>query len=240
MDWLLTPQTRADINSAMTDSRLWKVGRFVARAELAGDAEFGTLAFGDKLGRYMLGLHGLAEDPGDTTVDLWYVRAWRRWTGRLFDPPIGDEGIVAQPANEVERQGIFRLTGDLAREFNLTIGDVQAVLWFFEKRLWGARGLPTQEGTSSSGARRLLGSRGLDVGEGGGPAGVFDVPAPVLRARRQGRGREGQEGLSDDLDELHDESFGGRVRPGLEGVKPGLSKIANPKEWHFRDRVGSA
>jgi hypothetical protein len=224
MDWMLTRRTRAEINAAMTDSKLWKVGRFVTRAELAGGTEYGTLAFGDKLGRYMLGLHGLAEEQGDTTVDLWYVRAWRRWTGRLFEAPLGDEGIVAQPANEVERHAIFRLTGDLSREFNLTIGDVQAVLWFFEKRLWGAHGIATQEGTSSSGARRLLGSRGLDDREGGGGPGVSDVPAPVLRGRRQaqGRGGEGQaEGLSDDLEEL--------------GVKPAAAPDSPQFQRWFRN-----
>lgn len=163
MEFLLTPQRRTDINDVMLDSGLYKAGRFTTKAEREGPDEYGFLAFGKKLGRYSLGLHGVEVDAGDTTIDLWYTRTYRRYTGRLLDTPIGKEGVAAQPANDQERDTIFRLTGDLVAENpDLTVGDVQALLWFFEKRTWGAQGLNTKEGTNSSGAKKLLRQRGID------------------------------------------------------------------------------
>lgn len=162
MDFLLTPQKRSDINDVMLKSGLYKDGRFKTQKEKAGPDEFGFLAFGKKLGRYSLGLHGVEVEAGDTTIDLWYTRTYRRWTGRLLETPIGKEGVAAQPANDTERDVIFKITGELANKYNLPVGDVQALLWFFEKRTWGAQGLNTKEGTNSSGARKLLRERGID------------------------------------------------------------------------------
>ena len=161
LDFLLKPQSRADINALMLDSGLYKAGRFVTAKEKAGPNEYGFLAFGKKLGRYSLGLQGIDLDAGDTTIDLWYTRTFRRWTGRLLETPISKEGVAAQPANDTERESIFRMTGELADKYNLTPGDIQAVLWFFEKRTWGSQGLKTKEGTNSSGARKLLNERGV-------------------------------------------------------------------------------
>jgi len=161
LDFLLQPQSRADINALMLDSGLYKAGRYVTAKEKAGPNEYGFLAFGKKLGRYSLGLQGIDLDAGDTTIDLWYTRTFRRWTGRLLETPISKEGVAAQPANDTERESIFRMTGELADKYNLTPGDIQAVLWFFEKRTWGSQGLKTKEGTNSSGARKLLKERGV-------------------------------------------------------------------------------
>ncbi|NIP92007.1 MAG: hypothetical protein GWO24_00410, partial [Akkermansiaceae bacterium] len=101
----------------------FKKGRFTTKAELAGPDQWGALVYGPKLGRYAMGLHGVEIEEGDTTVDKWYVRTFRRHTGRLLDGPIEKEtGIVAQPnpANDdLERRTIFRLTGDLARRFDM-------------------------------------------------------------------------------------------------------------------------
>ena len=189
MEFLLTPQRRTDINDVMLDSGLYKAGRFTTKAEREGPDEYGFLAFGKKLGRYSLGLHGVEVDAGDTTIDLWYTRTYRRYTGRLLDTPIGKEGVAAQPANDQERDIIFRLTGDLVAENpDLTVGDVQALLWFFEKRTWGAQGLNTKEGTNSSGAKKLLRQRGIDPeqiddGERSDGTGTQDSAAPEQPAR---------------------------------------------------------
>ena len=98
----------------------------------------------------------------------------RRWTGRLFDAPISNEGIAGGVNSEIEREAIFRLTGDLVKSNpELTAGDVQAVLWFFEKRLYGEHGVRTTEGTNSSGARKLLSDNGIpDDGARGDAANV--------------------------------------------------------------------
>lgn len=171
MEWLKGQQKRTDINKAMIESGLYKEGRFTTKATQQGET-FGFLALGEKLGRYTLGLHGVELEADNTTVDLWYTRTFRRWTGRLFDTPIGDAGIAGGVANDAERATVFRLTGDLQKQHpRLTAGDVQAVLWFFEKRLYAEHGINTNEGTNSSGARKLLGSVGVDASEGGPAAG---------------------------------------------------------------------
>jgi hypothetical protein len=160
MEWLKNPQPRADIDQAMRDFGYHKKGRFVTKKALAGADTPGMLAFGEKLGRYTMGLHGLPVTAEDVTIDLWYTRTYRRLTGGLLDGPIGSEGIVSGPTNK-DREVIRRMTGDLAEMMEMEVGDVQAVLWFFEKRLWGAQGIDTQEGTNSDGARKLLEAKGF-------------------------------------------------------------------------------
>lgn len=168
--WLRTPQPRTEINRAMTETGLYKAGRYTTKKEIAGPDAYGIMAFGEKLGRYTMGLHGVEIDAGDTTIDLWYSRTYRRLTGRLLETPVGADGVVSGPTDR-DRKVIFRLTGDLVQQFDLPAGDVQAVLWFWEKRLWGAQGLRTNEGTNSSGARKLLRSKGLNDGTGGDGSG---------------------------------------------------------------------
>ena len=173
VDWMKAVQSPLDINNAMRDSGAYK-GKYprFTKAEEDNDAHtFGALAFGDKLGRYTIGLHGVDINAGDTTVDLWYTRTFRRWTGRLFEPPLGDQGVAAQPKDDVERDAIFRVTEDLVNEYKLKPGDVQAVLWFFEKRLWHEHGAALDEGTNSKGASNLLRKRGIEESNDGDASG---------------------------------------------------------------------
>ena len=178
IDWMLSKHPRSELNDAMTGSGAYKKGRYTTKADLAGNDERGAMVLGPKLGNYTLGLLGIEATEEDTTVDLWYTRSYRRWTGRLLDGPIdtatGIVGQVDSKNDDAERKTIFRLTGLLSREFGISIGDTQAVLWFFEKRLWAEHGGSLDEGTNSEGARKLLEARGVDVGErgngqGGGP-----------------------------------------------------------------------
>jgi hypothetical protein len=210
MDWLINENTaRTDVNKAMIDSGLFKGGRYKNAAQRAGPPTYGFLVFGPKLGRYCLGLHGVPITHEDTTVDLWFTRTFRRWTGRLFEAPLGKEGIAAQPANDAERATIMNVVRDLGRELNMVPGDIQAVLWFFEKRLWGAHGLPTEEGTNSTGARRLLAGRGVDDGVTGSRTSDQRAAeaSQTAAGRAQGRLRalvdEELDGLEADLEDLH-------------------------------------
>jgi hypothetical protein len=205
MDFLLQPQSRKDINNIMLESGLYKAGRYTTKAEIEGPPEYGFLAFGKKLGRYSMGLHGVDIDAGDTTIDLWYTRSYRRWTGRLLETPVGKQGVAGEPANDAERNAIFRLTGDLSNKYSLDPGDTQAVLWFFEKRLWGSQGLNTKEGTNSSGARKLLKEKGIPIDDDGAGSNAeaaepsqADVPTErddrepgLLPALREGRDKLG-------------------------------------------------
>lgn len=171
MKFLQEPQKRTAINERMQANGLYKEGRFTTKAEIAGPDVPGVMAFGEKLGRYTMGLHGADIEAGDVTIDLWFTRTYRRWVGRLMEGPLGPEGVVGGPT-EQDRQVIRKLVDDLAKATTMKVGDVQAVLWFFEKRLWGSQGLTVNEGTNSSGARKLLRSKGYD-GTGGDVSGVI-------------------------------------------------------------------
>ncbi|MBU6407979.1 MAG: hypothetical protein KGS44_12755 [Alphaproteobacteria bacterium] len=205
INWLLSPHAKTEINDAMTGSGLFKEGRYTTKVQREGEA-LGFMVFGEKLGRYAMGLHGVEIDANDTTVDLWYTRTFRRWTGRLLEGPLSKEGVAGEPATDSERQTIFRLTGDLSKAFKLTPGDTQAILWFFEKRLWGEQGIRTDEGTNSSGARKLLRGIGLDDGTAGMGAGQSPADAVAGAENTQGAAQsgEGKVGV--------DQSFGQEAR----------------------------
>jgi hypothetical protein len=192
--WLLDKHPRSEINDTMTGSGLYKEGRYTTIPEKAGPPAYGFIALGPKLGRYTLGLHGMPLTHEDVTIDLWFTRTFRRWTGRLFDAPVGKEGIAAQPANDAERDTIARMVGELMSEFDLTVGDVQAVLWFFEKRLWGAHGLSTEEGSNSTGASRLVQAAGIDDGRGRGAPGSNAAAQAGTGAQRRAARQAGAEG----------------------------------------------
>lgn len=181
-DWLLAEHTPAEINEMMLASGAFKAGKYKTKKELAGAPDRGVMVFGPKLGRYTMGLLGVDIDANDTTVDLWYTRTFRRWTGRLMDPPLGNEGVAAQPDpknDEAERKSIFRLTEELSVRYGIGPGDVQAALWFFEKRLWATHGAQLDEGTNSQGAAKLLADRGIDVAERGDQPGAAVTEAAL-------------------------------------------------------------
>jgi len=181
-DWMLAEHTPAEINEMMLASGAFKAGKYKTKKELAGAPDRGVMVFGPKLGRYTMGLLGVEIDANDTTVDLWYTRTFRRWTGRLMDPPLGNEGVAAQPDpknDEAERKSIFRLTEELSVRYGIGPGDVQAALWFFEKRLWATHGAQLDEGTNSQGAAKLLADRGIDVAERGDQPGAAVTEAAL-------------------------------------------------------------
>jgi hypothetical protein len=229
LDWMVSPQPRADINQLMADAGV-KTPRYKTKAEREGPPAFGAMIFSEKLGRYTLGLHGVPLGSEDTTVDLWYTRTYRRLTGRLLDKPLGKEGVAAQPdpaRGGIERQTIFRLTEDLRQQYdNLTAGDVQAMLWFFEKRLWGAQGLRTDEGTNSAGARRLLGKAGLD----------FDDRSGGRGADAQDSAQSAQATRTDDGGDAGSGDTGADARDGRplqqSGRGEGSSRTVSPEEFN--------
>jgi GNAT superfamily N-acetyltransferase len=166
LKWMIEPQKRSDINAAMTEDGLYKKGRYKTVEALAGPDAPGVMAFGEKLGRYTMGLHGFDAEAGDVVIDQWFIRTYRRLVGRLMEGPIDTvTGIVGGP-NDQDRRIIRKLVGELVSSSGLNTGDTQAALWFFEKRLWASQGIDTNEGTNSSGARKLLRSKGLDDGTG--------------------------------------------------------------------------
>ena len=219
--WLRTEQERTAINEVVQTAQ--KAPRFKTVAEKNGPPAWGALMLGDKLGRYTLGLQGHEISADDTTVDLWYTRTYRRLTGRLMEAPLGKEGVAAQPSPNnggIERKTIFRLTSDLADKFDLGPSDIQAALWFFEKRLWGAQGVNVNEGTNSAGAKRLLEANGFTFDDGARSADTGGSPAAEVDgadAADRGAVDDGGTGRSEDTGEVAQDGELVRRLAGLAG-----------------------
>ena len=194
--WFLQEHPRDEINRVMLESGGFKAGRYKTKADRDGPPARGTDVLGPKLGNYTASLLGIEVSDTDTTIDKWYTRSYRRWTGRLFEAPLSNEGVADMPSparGGIERNTIFRLTGEMSQEFNIGPEDVQAVLWFFEKRLWANHGASLDEGTNSNGAKVLLEKRGIDVPEGSLEQGASPAGTPTSALEQQ-RGAAGPRG----------------------------------------------
>jgi hypothetical protein len=186
--WFLQEHPRDEINRVMLESGGFKAGRYKTKADRDGPPARGTDVLGPKLGNYTASLLGIEVSDTDTTIDKWYTRSYRRWTGRLFEAPLSNEGVADMPSparGGIERNTIFRLTGEMSQEFNIGPEDVQAVLWFFEKRLWANHGASLDEGTNSNGAKSLLEKRGIDVPEGSLEQGASLEGTPTSALKQQ-------------------------------------------------------
>lgn len=231
-DWLFTKHSKEEINE--TYQLVFK-GKVYNNKQIKNNPEpvWGALIVGEKLGRYMMGINGVELGPEDATVDVWYTRTWRRWQGRLQEGPLDeDAGVVGGPDpkdNQAERRAIFRLTEILSEEFGLSGGDVQAALWFREKKVWAAHGAPLNEGTSSEGAKRLLGSRGIQYderrsGDGEGSGSVSGEGAGTVAETDSGRGEGVQD--ADEASRRYTPLAGAPVIKGATGPIPEIVEAA--------------
>jgi hypothetical protein len=205
--WFLQEHPRDEINRVMLESGGFKAGRYKTKADREGPPARGTDVLGPKLGNYTASLLGIEVSDQDTTIDKWYTRSYRRWAGRLFEAPLSNEGVADMPSpagGGIERNTIFRLTGELSQEFNIGPEDVQAVLWFFEKRLWANHGASLDEGTNSNGAKVLLEKRGIDVPEGSLEQGASPAGTPTSALEQQ-RGAAGPRGGFTPSDLINDQ-----------------------------------
>lgn len=101
--------------------------------------------FGDKLGRYALNLNGIHDEA---TVDLWMMRQYRRWMGEIKVTKAntgGDEkGYILHDVPTIEeKRAVRRILTDVAdalskqQDKHYDVSDVQALLWYYEKELFG-------------------------------------------------------------------------------------------------------
>lgn len=122
---------------------------------------YGALDLGPKFGRFFLNLVG---HENEVTVDLWATRTWNRWMGTPFRH-VTEKGtgkkvveMVDVPSNE-ERNLIIEAFQGIAKEVSADYGkpldamDAQAVLWFYEKDLFSARGVRVDRGSFSEAAK---------------------------------------------------------------------------------------
>lgn len=151
----------------------------------------GSWIFGPKVGEFMMNATGY--DVNAVTVDLWNWRTYSRLIGGLQDyasKKERDAGIVSGDGlNKVSRRAIREMETEVAERVGHTPSAVQALLWFFEQRLYRVHGSESDSFTFSDGARKAVERRGYYVsraGDGGGLQGqarTFDQsairPSPV-------------------------------------------------------------
>lgn len=155
--------------------------------------------FGDKLGRYALNLNGIHDEA---TVDLWMVRQYRRWMGELrlarATKKAVEEGeekgwILHDAPTIKEKTAIRAILSGVAETLSQQTGrqydtsDIQALLWYYEKELFGdrlgsyaesfaeiERKYYDQQGLAAATVERSAASRGTrKVAE---PLGGWDAP----------------------------------------------------------------
>ena len=105
-------------------------------------------AWGAKVGAFYSNLMG---DFTIATVDMWMTRSWRRWTNTLKavikkqrDKKTGEvvaKEILADRPSATDRRNIQSLLESLGEEFGLSVAELQAVFWYYEKRLWEIQGI---------------------------------------------------------------------------------------------------
>lgn len=91
-------------------------------------------AFGPKVGAFYNNLIG---NFSLTTIDMWAARSWHRWNNSLKKVK-NSKGMyeIDVSVNKQMRANADALFDSLGEEFGLSRADVQAVLWYYEKRLY--------------------------------------------------------------------------------------------------------
>jgi hypothetical protein len=97
-----------------------------------GDTIYGSHLFGAKLGAFFQNINGNLEP---LTVDLWMTRTWGRWLNSLNK---GSE--VAEQPTGADREMMRHVFDVLKKQYDLTTAELQAVLWYYEQKLWSAAG----------------------------------------------------------------------------------------------------
>ena len=108
--------------------------------------------FGPKVSEFFL--NGLG-DHTRLTLDLWAFRAYRRWKGQIKPfKKVGNRKDKGNPeevdirVSDKDRAEAIQLFSGLAKKFGCSMSEAQAVMWYYEKRLYQKLGQPQSETVS--------------------------------------------------------------------------------------------
>ena len=135
-NWLFTKHVGYELAEMRKKYGVYKGGNAALTKE-----HYGIRIFGGKVGPFGLNFAGVAEE---VTIDVWASRTVARWLGVLGAKSkefiIGDTGIVENVKNEGVRNKSKQLFRDIGERVGLEPQDAQAVLWYYEKRLFANEG----------------------------------------------------------------------------------------------------
>jgi hypothetical protein len=110
---------------------------------------YGSYILGEKVGAFGANLNGIYTE---LTADKWWSRTWNRWMGTnistnregqfKYDKETGEPLVQDDPRNETERNLMRRAAAEVAGNLNLSVAELQAVLWYAEQALYREHGLP--------------------------------------------------------------------------------------------------
>ncbi len=136
----------------------------------ATDMKPGLMVFGPKYGQFGMNLHGHSTG---VTVDMWMMRAWRRYMGDFGSMSKIQTGSLSEAPGMVERRliqsSIQKVSDDIAKETgnNLTPSETQAALWYYEQELWRQHGAKNQSQSYASAIGKLLAKKAGRLTEAG-------------------------------------------------------------------------
>lgn len=227
LDWLLTEKTGREMAELRRASGIFKDGdqtrklaEYLPKDVTFGTTDLGMAMFGPKVSDFMLNATGINADA--VTVDLWLMRTFGRHRGTLLDAPektLAEGGIYDQPTKS-DRAMLDEIVTEIARRTRKTPSAVQAILWYYEQRLWRAHGANTDSRNFRQGAEKAADKRGVsyDLDETSGGRGVQRAPEVVART-------EDPVGPEDLLGPLDAAFFG---RPGWAILTADGSTVADP------------
>lgn len=153
LKWLLTDHTGHEIRHF--------AGNDVTLPDGVNAVYPGSYIFGQKLGPFV---QNLFRRSTELTADRWFVRTWRRimgdLTGFVTEKGKTEEQVLDTPTPQMKRMmGIA--TKRVAASLGMSVSSLQAVLWYYEKRLWRAAGTSNPEESYSDAVEKEIQRRGL-------------------------------------------------------------------------------
>ena len=130
------------INGVSTSGELRDKGGKVSGSR--SEAAFNSMMMGEKVGMFYQSMRGT---EGAVTVDRWAIRSFYRWTGRLregvqIDPDTKErKRIIEDKVSTDDRRAVEYVMQTVGEKLGLSARQVQAVMWYYEKRLYKKLGM---------------------------------------------------------------------------------------------------
>ena len=157
---LLTPESYRAMEVDLAQRNIKGKGKKVARpiGKKLDEYDLPAATFGPKVGPFFMNLNGLYE----VTADLWLTRTYNRLRGDMFTVKKGQREVADSPRSAAERELMKEFVRGVAEEIGTTEQQAQAILWFYEQRLFSQLGVPSASTAFDEGAEMFLESRGFD------------------------------------------------------------------------------
>jgi GNAT superfamily N-acetyltransferase len=109
----------------------------------------GSFIMGPKAGPFYQNLNG---DFSHLTADVWFNRSWNRWMGTMFDKNGETQSVARSPRERRLQLEAFKTVAD---RLKMSVAEAQAVMWYYEQRLYTQHGLDSHSGSYGDAAERI-------------------------------------------------------------------------------------